>query len=167
MGPARTGWQHDLTSEGFLLAPELRMPKTTDFPASSRYLPNAAPPGFQCTCSDGGFDSVRVRVAGELDLATAPLLEQTLRCAEGRARMVLLDLHELTFMDSAGLHVIVNATARAKHARRRLVLVRGPSQVDRLFALAQAADLLEISDLDLVDAPGQVLAQLPREDHGA
>jgi len=47
------------------------------------------------------------------------------------------------------------------------VLVRGPSQVDRLFGLVGAADVLEISDLGPVEAPLQVLARLPREDHAA
>ncbi|MDQ6804670.1 MAG: STAS domain-containing protein [Actinomycetota bacterium] len=143
------------------------MPQTAGLPSSSPYPAEAAPPGFQCACSPGGSGSVRVRVAGELDLSTAPLLEQTLRRAERRARLIVLDLRELTFMDSAGLHVIVNASIRASQSRRRLVLVRGPSQVDRLFTMTGAADVLEISDLDTVEAPVQVPAQLAREDHAA
>jgi len=143
------------------------MPQIAGLPASSPYLADEAPPGFRCTCRGMGFHSVSVHVAGELDLATAGLLEQTLRRAEGRALLVVLDLRELTFMDSAGLHVIVNASVRARQAGCRLVLVRGPSQVDRLFGLVGAADVLEISDLGPVEAPLQVLARLPREDHAA
>jgi anti-anti-sigma factor len=101
-----------------------------------------------------------------LDLATAPSLEQTLRRAERRARLVVLDLRELTFMDSAGVHVIVNASVRARQARRRLVLVRGPSQVDRVITLAGAADVLEIGDLDTVEYV-PVPDQVPREDRAA
>ncbi|MDQ6776924.1 MAG: STAS domain-containing protein, partial [Actinomycetota bacterium] len=84
--------------------------------------------------------------------------------AERRA-MVVLDLRKLTFMDSAGVHVIVNASVRARQAGCRLVLVRGPAQVDRIFTLTGAADVLEIGDLDSVEAPLQVLARLSREDY--
>jgi hypothetical protein len=55
-------------------------------------------PGFFCTLRDGGLDTAWVHGAGELDLATAPLLEQTLRRAEIRPRVVL-DLRELAFVD--------------------------------------------------------------------
>ncbi len=47
-----------------------------------------------------------VEVAGELDLVGAPRLTGALRNALHDARLVLLDLSELTFMDSAGVHAI-------------------------------------------------------------
>jgi anti-sigma B factor antagonist len=54
-----------------------------------------------------------VRPRGELDLATAPGLEQLVmgRLAEGGR--VVLDLRELSFMDSNGVRVLVAAHARA------------------------------------------------------
>ncbi len=139
------------------------MPHTSVLPRSIAYLAEAPTPGFECTCRAGGFDSVWVRVAGELDLCSASLLEQALRGAERHARMVVLDLRELTFMDSAGLHVIINATARIRQAGRRVVLVRGPAHVDRLFAVTRAAAVLEVGDLEPVQY-AQVPAPLPRED---
>lgn len=66
-----------------------------------------------------------MHVAGELDLATAPQLERTLRETQQQARLILLDLRELTFMDSAGVHTIVNASIAARQLGRRLVLLRG------------------------------------------
>jgi anti-sigma B factor antagonist len=117
-------------------------------------------PGFRCTLRQSGRDAAWVRVTGELDLATAPQLEQTLCEAELRARRVVLDLRELTFMDCAAMKVVVTAVNHARQAGRQLVLVRGPSQVDRLFALTGASDAVEIVDLDPVAPPVQALVKL-------
>jgi anti-anti-sigma regulatory factor len=48
-----------------------------------------------------------------LDLAAVPQLVRTLRQAQLKARLVVLDLRELQLMDSSGVHVIVNASIRA------------------------------------------------------
>jgi anti-sigma B factor antagonist len=109
---------------------------------------DAASPAFVCSCTDGGLDAAWVHVAGELDLATAPELERTLRATQQQARLVLLDLRELTFMDRAGVHTIVNASINARKLGRRLVLLRGPPNVDRMFALTGSSDAVEIGDLD-------------------
>ena len=118
--------------------------------------PDAVPGALECMCRQRGPDAVWVHVGGELDLATSPLLEQTLRSAELRARRVVLDLRQLTFMDPSSVQVIVDASVRAQRVKRRLILVRGPSQVDRVFTLTGAAKLLEIGDLDPVEPPAHV-----------
>jgi anti-sigma B factor antagonist len=120
----------------------------------------AATPPFGVSVRDGGLDAVWVRVVGELDVATAPRLAQTLRSAELCARGLVLDLRELTFMDCGGMRVIVNASVRARQAGCRLVIVRGPSLVDRVFKLTAAAAALEIIDLYAADPPVQKLAQI-------
>lgn len=125
---------------------------------------DAATPVFGYTLRHGGLDAAWIRVAGELDIATAPRLEQTLRRAEIRARRVVLDLRELVFMDCCGMNVIVQASIRSSRSGRRLVLVRGPSQVDRVFALTGASEVLEIVDLDPVQPPVQALVQLAQKD---
>jgi anti-sigma B factor antagonist len=114
------------------------------------------------TWKDSGSEVAWVQIAGELDIATAPALEQTLRDAELRAQLVVLDLRELTFTDSCGVHVIINASIRANQAGRRLVLIRGPSQADRLFTFA-ASDDLEIVDLDAGEPVGHALSQLAQQ----
>lgn len=55
--------------------------------------------------------SVELRVAGEVDMATAPLLDAALaEClAANGARPVILDLAAVTFMDSTGLRVVIGA----------------------------------------------------------
>ena len=59
--------------------------------------------GFVCSTSEAGLEAAWVHVAGALDIATAPQLEQALAGAQTRARLVVLDLRELTFMDAAGV----------------------------------------------------------------
>ncbi len=127
------------------------MPQTLVFSEFNASRFASALPVFGCTLRVGGRDAAWIRVAGELDIATAWQLERALREAEIRARRVVLDLRELTFMDTSGVHVIVDAGNRARQSGRRLVLVRGPSHVDCLFALTHTSDAVEIIDLDYVE----------------
>ena len=87
---------------------------------------DALPPVFDCSHTNCGRDAVWVHVVGALDLAPAPELERALREAQSRARLVVLDLRELAFMDSAGAHVIIDASVCARHRGGRLVLLRTP-----------------------------------------
>jgi anti-sigma B factor antagonist len=92
---------------------------------------------------DEGADLARVTPRGELDLATAPELGDVLAEAPDRTSLVILDLSELTFMDSSGLQVILTADARLDEADCRLVLVPGDRQVQRIFEITGTEDRLE------------------------
>ena len=122
-----------------------------DVPASDAARRGALPPPFACSCTNGGLDDAWVHVGGELDMATTPRLERTL--SRSQARLVVLDLRELTFIDSSGVHAIVSAGIRARKAGRRLVLVRVPSHVHRVLTLTGAAHQVEIGDVDPVAPP--------------
>lgn len=75
-------------------------------------------------------------LSGELDLASAPALEQLLDDAQETAvSRVVVDLSRLEFSDSAGLHVLLNAHRRLRGSGQELVLRRGPRAVQRLFEL--------------------------------
>jgi len=76
--------------------------------------------------------------------------------------MVVLDMRELTFMDTSGAHAITDAAIRARQAGRRLVLLRGPAAVDRVFTLMGSSEHLEIADLRPEEPPVDVLLQLAR-----
>ena len=121
------------------------------FPALDAARADALPPPFACSCTNGGLDAARVHVGGELDIATTPQLERTLDASQ--ARLVVLDLRELAFIDSRGIHAIVRAGIRARQAGRRLVLVRVPSNVDRILTLTGSSDQVEIGDVDPVAPP--------------
>jgi anti-anti-sigma factor len=89
----------------------------------------------------------RLVVSGELDLASAEVLEASLKDLESSEPEVLvLDLRELEFMDSTGLRVVIAADARARERGGRLVVVRAPEEVDRVFKLTRMDQHLELVD---------------------
>ena len=89
-----------------------------------------------------------ISVSGELDLASSPALEEELeRVAQSGAQLVVVDLRNLEFMDSTGLSVLVRAHQRAEENGRRLGLVNGSQQVQRLLTLTGVADRLTLTDL--------------------
>jgi anti-sigma B factor antagonist len=80
--------------------------------------------------------SARVAVRGELDLATADVFEAALRSVWSRdIRGVEIDLRALTFIGSAGVAALLEASARARDGGRVLTIVRGPQSVHRIFEL--------------------------------
>jgi anti-sigma B factor antagonist len=82
---------------------------------------------------------------GELDLLGAPILQQEIEKAAIEARgIVVLDLEDLQFVDSAGLRVILAAHDRARKNGQEFALTRGTEQVQRLFAIAGIGEHLRI-----------------------
>jgi anti-anti-sigma factor len=89
----------------------------------------------------------RVVASGELDLGTAEQLDEELKRHEQAASATLvLDLRELTFMDSTGLRTVIAADARARERGIRFVIVRPPEEVDRVFRLTRMHEHLEMVD---------------------
>jgi anti-anti-sigma factor len=82
---------------------------------------------------DSGAGNTLV-LTGELDMASAPLLEETLRriCTEP-TETITLDLSKLTFMDSTGLRTILLAKDLCEQHDCELMLIPGPAQIQRLF----------------------------------
>jgi anti-sigma B factor antagonist len=89
-------------------------------------------------------DAHVVELAGVFDAVAAPAVEAELtRVEAGDARMVVLDLRRLTFMGSSGLQVVVPAHRRLAE---RLVVVKGPRNVQRMFELCDTATPLPFAD---------------------
>jgi anti-sigma B factor antagonist len=115
-------------------------------------LPDSLPrPAFTCSSSGGGAEAAWVRVAGQLDMATVPQLERTLSETRLEARLTVLDLRDLAFMDCSGLHAVVDASTRARQAGCRLLVLRGAPSVDRLFTLTGSSERIEFGDLQLIE----------------
>jgi anti-anti-sigma factor len=90
---------------------------------------------------------VHVALMGELDLSTVAKVQEELRKIEaGSPPTVVMDLSKLTFLDSTGLRCIVTADERAREAGRRVVIVRGPDPVQRVFAITRLEERLEMVD---------------------
>ena len=81
-------------------------------------------------------DAIVLVVEGEIDIATAPLLEERLTDLEaGDAPNLIIDLDRVSFMDSTGLQVLVAHTLSETNGRR-IRLTKGSPQVQRLFAVS-------------------------------
>jgi anti-sigma B factor antagonist len=72
----------------------------------------------------------RVIPSGEIDLATVDAVQTEVDAARREAQRVVLDLRETTFIDSAGIRLIVEAAREGE-----LVVVRGGPEVQRVFDL--------------------------------
>ena len=95
---------------------------------------------------------VHVALVGELDLSTVAKVQEELRRVEASSPATLVvDLSKLTFLDSTGLRCIVTADERARAEGRRIVIVRGPDAVQRVFAITRLEERLEmVDDVDSV-----------------
>jgi anti-anti-sigma factor len=99
--------------------------------------------------------ATRLVLIGEFDLSSAGQIEEVLKdLEEGRPPLLVLDLRELTFMDSTGLRVMVSADARARDDSRRLVIVQGPEPVHRVFRITGLDD-----HLDIVETPEAAVSE--------
>ena len=100
-----------------------------------------------------GPDAVLVTLDGELEFAQALTFDEALRKVERRgSACIVVDLRELSFIDSAGVGTLLAARRRAARAGRRIVIVQGPPAVRRLFAIAGLAEAFELVD----DIPGEL-----------
>jgi anti-sigma B factor antagonist len=99
---------------------------------------------------------VHVALRGELDLSTVSKVQDELkRVEQSSPPTVVLDLSKLSFLDSTGLRCIVTADERARQAGRRIVLVRGPEPVQRVFTITRLEERLEmVDDASAVNADG-------------
>ena len=81
-------------------------------------------------------DAAFVRLVGELDLAeVGPLqVEFDRLCANGLSGLTV-DLSELDFLDSTGLHLLMKLRGRCEGQNLPLTLVPGPPSVQRLFQI--------------------------------
>ena len=90
---------------------------------------------------------VQIALRGELDLSSAAKLQEELRRVEATSPPVLvLDLSKLVFLDSTGLRCLVTADERARAEGRRVVIVRGPDPVQRVFSITRLEERLEMVD---------------------
>ncbi len=78
---------------------------------------------------------LRVRLRGELDLASTPRVREYLRKLRERREPVLLDLDELAFIDASGLRMVLGASQAALRDGSPFAVTRGSPPVRRLIAL--------------------------------
>lgn len=86
-----------------------------------------------------------VALEGEIDLSTAPDAERRITEAEESGPVgIVVDLRDVTFMDSSGLRVLLIAHRRAQENGRRFALTKGSEAVDRLLDVTGLAGRIEV-----------------------
>lgn len=86
-----------------------------------------------------------VTVSGELDVASSQALEREFAKLDD-VPLVVVDVRDLTFIDSTGLGVLVKAHQAAREHGRRFGLVRAEGQVGRLLILTGLAEELLMAE---------------------
>lgn len=110
--------------------------------------------------SRNGVASIALR--GELDMATVPDLEGHLAPFESDGvSAIMLDMRELTFIDSVALHSLVRARERAKTNGQRLILVGARPSARRLFEITGTEYLLD--DQDAAGVLSRFVGSMTRE----
>jgi anti-anti-sigma factor len=79
---------------------------------------------------------------------TAPLLEAEIGKLHGDddCSRLVLDLRELTFMDSTGLHVAMSWTNKARNEGFEFGILPGPPEIVRVFEAAGVLDRLPFEE---------------------
>jgi anti-sigma B factor antagonist len=82
---------------------------------------------------------VHVCPFGEVDIDTAGQIRERLEGATATgAKRLVLDLRGVTFLDSTGLHMVLEADAASRAQGWEFALVGGPPDVQRVFDLTGA-----------------------------
>jgi anti-sigma B factor antagonist len=99
-------------------------------------------------------DRVVIALRGELDLASAPLLQSEIESSEiVTAKMVVLDLGELKFIDSTGLRVLLSAHECSRERGQEFAVTQGSPQVQRLLSITGVGGHFRI-----IASPDEMLA---------
>jgi anti-anti-sigma factor len=111
--------------------------------------PPVAAPGYGQLILRSTRDGIvhSICLYGELDLASAASVEDELELVEATdARMIVLDLSGLQYVDSSGIALLLAAHARSRGDGDRLTLIRGSAEIQRVFELCGLAQVLPFAD---------------------
>jgi anti-sigma B factor antagonist len=104
----------------------------------------------------------RMGLSGELDMATVDVFTDALtNCESNGGRAIMLDLRDLTFMDSTGLHAFLQARTRSDGNGHRLLFVGASRAVRTVFEIAGMESVLEEHEAV------SILDQFTRDGRGA
>jgi anti-anti-sigma factor len=89
---------------------------------------------------DGPDGIAVIALQGELDMAAAPAVRSRVDGAAG-LRALVLDLGEVTFVDSSALKELLRAVSELDRYETRFVLAAVPPTVERLLELTRTTEL--------------------------
>jgi len=90
-----------------------------------------------------GPDQVLVRCSGRMVSGTSPVLQATLRPLLSENKLMVLDLTDVSYMDSSGLGAIVGVWVTAKRSHCELKMIRLNDRIKELLRMSNLSSMLE------------------------
>ncbi len=116
--------------------------------------PTSSTPPPRLTLADKvSGEATVVTCSGFLTAAYAPELKAHVRALFPTAKRVVLDLGQVTFMDSSGLGTVVALYVSAKAARSELQVVHLSKQIRELFQVTRVLSLFECGGEFMIRLP--------------
>jgi anti-anti-sigma factor len=91
-------------------------------------------------------DTAVIRLAGELDVAVERHLDETIEGLAAQTKTLVLDLGDLTFIDSSGLRALLRVWHASQNGGPALAIVPGAGQVRSTMELAGLHEVLPLAD---------------------
>jgi anti-anti-sigma factor len=117
-------------------------------PDTSAVPPAPDPESGLFCCVHGASEAgvVRIMMIGDLNLAAATHARDVIRRAQDETGDVLCDLGYVSFLDLAGLQVLLDASAHARQNNRSLTVANSPPLLPEILQLFRLEGCLEIDD---------------------
>ena len=97
-------------------------------------------------CVDKPDENVIITLAGEFDRSSTTIWQESFdQACRSAAERVTIDLAALSFLDSSGVRVMLDARATAEQLGVQLQLANVPASVTRVFELTRVAGLFDLS----------------------
>jgi anti-anti-sigma factor len=99
-----------------------------------------------------GEDRIVVAVRGDVDLGTVDALSQALEQATRGGGQVVIDMTDVTFLDSTGVRVLVEAYRSAQRSGGALYVRGARHWVARVLEVTGVARLLTMPNAEVVES---------------
>lgn len=104
--------------------------------------------------------AAHLRLSGEIDMTSVPILERWLEAAESNGNTeVVVDLDAVTFMDASGIRTFLGAAHRATQSGNTFTIIKAPAPVQRILRITGTEHLLHGGTLP---SPAQPLGEHTR-----
>ncbi len=93
---------------------------------------------------ESGPGETVLTVKGELDLDSSATLQSEIQAALKKAKLLKIDLKEVSYVDSSGIAVLIQGTKLARKSAAKIVLKSPSPQLLSVLELSQLKDFFTI-----------------------
>jgi len=103
-------------------------------------------------------DKIVIKCKGEIEIHAAPDLKDEIKIqVNSGANMIIIDMNDVTYIDSSGLGAVVAGRISAIRKNVRLILVHIPAEIIKLMKKMKLYNLFEVYE-NIGDIPKNKLA---------